>query len=105
MESKTRPVSKEVRNVSTAPKQVNVEIWCPQISKGFFYPWLDGFDTVIKFLSIYLETTKIKRCVISQFHLNGSKRSVGQRPKISVEYAGLTAEVHKNLVLSTELIM
>ena len=23
-------------------------------SKGFFFPWLDGFDTLIKFLSIYL---------------------------------------------------
>ena len=32
--------------------------WCPQISKGFFFPWLDGFfDTLIKFLSIYLIVT------------------------------------------------
>ena len=29
----------------------SVVFWCPQISKGFFFPWLDGFDTLIKFLS------------------------------------------------------
>ena len=33
--------------------------WCPQISKGFV-PWLDGFDTLIKFLSIYLSIVSNK---------------------------------------------
>ena len=35
--------------------------WCPQISKGFFFPWLDGFwhfNKVSIYLSIYLSIYK-----------------------------------------------
>ena len=39
-------------------------IWCPQISKGFFFPWLDGFWHFNK-VSIYLRSKREwSKCVL-----------------------------------------
>ena len=44
------------RRLAPDPSRKRLIIWCPQISKGFFFPWLDGFLTLKQsfYLSIYL---------------------------------------------------
>ena len=48
------------RRLAPDPSRKRLIIWCPQISKGFFFPWLDGFLTLKQsfYLSIYLSTSK-----------------------------------------------
>ena len=31
------------RRLAPDPSRKRLIIWCPQISKGFFFPWLDGW--------------------------------------------------------------